>query len=561
MKLLHFALLAALAGTLNAQELAGDWHGALRVSGADLRLVLHVSKIGAEFNGSMDSIDQGAMGIPLSELGFQENTLKFRIAAIGGSYEGKLQPDGSFQGNWTQGGGSLPLSLQRGGFAPEAKAKPAKPSDIDGAWLGSLDAGGMKLRLVFHIVNTESGLTATMDSIDQGAKGIPVTSVVRAGASLKLAMKQLDGVFEGKISDDLSRMEGSWTQLGNTGPLALTRMKDATVAERRRPQNPAKPYPYLEQEVLYPNKSAGISLAGTLTIPKGTGPFPAVVLITGSGQQDRDESLLGHKPFLVLADYLTRKGIAVLRVDDRGIGGSGGNFGAATTADFATDVEAGISYLKTRPEVNVRKIGLIGHSEGGVIAPMVAARNPDVAFIVMMAGTGVTGDQILAKQQALINLAMGMKAEDVRSASARQQKMLELVKGEPDNAALAKKFKQEFAGVIPDAQLDSQLKTLTSPWMRYFLSYDPAEALRRVKCPVLAINGEKDLQVPPSQNLPAIRKSLAAGGNPDYEVVELPGLNHLFQTAKTGSPGEYVEIEETISPVALEKIANWVARR
>ena len=259
----------------------------------------------------------------------------------------------------------------------------------------------MKLRIVFHITNTEDGLTATMDSPDQGAKGLPVTSVIRNGSSLILEMKQVGGRFEGKIAADLSTIEGTWAQGGSSTPFELKRVKDAAV-ERRRPQNPVKPYPYREKEVMYDNPAAGIKLAATLTIPQGKGPFPAMELIVGSGPHDRDESLMGHKPFLVLSDYLTRKGIAVLRADKRGVGKSGGSYAMATTADFATDAEAGVAFLKSCSEVDQHKIGLIGHSEGGVIAPMVAARDPDVAFIVMMAGSGVPGEDILVAQTLLI---------------------------------------------------------------------------------------------------------------------------------------------------------------
>jgi hypothetical protein len=341
----------------------------------------------------------------------------------------------------------------------------------------------------------------------------------------------------------------------------LKRVKDTSELERRRPQNPKQPYPYREEEVQFENKAAGISLAATFTIPQGRGPFPAVFLITGSGPQDRDEAILGHRPFLVLADYLTRKGIAVLRADDRGFGKSSGNFATATTADFATDAEAAVAYLKTRSEVNPRQIGLVGHSEGGIIAPMVAARNPDVAFIVMMAGSGVPGDEILVSQTLLLTEVSGKSHEEAEKNAADEREILALVKQEKDSAILEKEVREKLAGKIPEAQLGIQLKAVSSPWFRYFIDYDPAVALRKVTCPVLAINGEKDLQIPPKQNLPVIRRALEAGGNKNFEVDELPGLNHLFQTAKTGAIGEYAEIEETISPAALEKIASWILKQ
>ncbi|MGO9649197.1 MAG: alpha/beta hydrolase family protein [Terriglobales bacterium] len=553
------ALVAATVSFARAQDIAGDWQGTLSANGAELRLVLHIAKnADGTLKATLDSVDQGANGIPVSSISLKDSKLSLGVDAVHGTYDGRVATDGkTITGTWSQGQ-ALPLDFKRATAPVRSEHKPAKPSDIDGAWMGSLDTGVIKLRVVFHIVNTEDGLTATLDSPDQGTKGLPVASVTRDGASLKMEAKQIGGVFEGKIVADRSAIDGTWTQGGRSLPLVLKPVKDKSELERKRPQNPTKPYPYGEEEVFFDNTAQHVTLAATLTIPPGKTPFPAVLLITGSGPQDRDESLMGHKPFLVLSDYLTRKGIAVLRADDRGVGKSTGNFATATTADFATDTEAGVTYLKTRSEVNPRKIGLIGHSEGGVIAPMVAARNPDVAFIVMMAGTGVPGDALLAAQVEAIGLASGESPEEAAKGAAKEREILTLVETERDEAVLAKEVKEKMAGDVPEAQIGAQLKRITSPWFRYFLTYDPATALRKVTCPVLALNGEKDTQVPPKQNLPAIRKALEQAGNKHFEIDELPGLNHLFQTAKTGAPAEYAEIEETISPVALEKVANWI---
>ena len=497
----------------------------------------------------MDIPEQGANGIPVTSISLKDSKLTFAVASIQGSYRGKVDADGtSIEGIWSQGQ-PLPLKFKRA----------TRPSDIDGAWSGALDAGAKKLRIVFHIANTQDGLVATMESPDEGGQGLPVTVVTRNGALLTLEMKQIGGKFEGKIANDLTTIEGTWTQGGNTLPMVLKRGKNAGELERRRPQNPAKPYPYREEEVAYANPAARIQLAATLTIPPGEGRFPAVFLITGSGQQDRDESLSDHRPFLVLADYLTRKGIAVLRADDRGFGKSGGVFATATTADFATDAEAAVAYLEKRPEIDPHRIGLVGHSEGGTIAAMVAARDRNVAFIVMMAGWAAPGDEILAGQIMRIAEAGGMSHEEAEKNAADERDVLALVKQGKSDAVIEKKLRETLAAKLPDAQVAAQIQGLRSPWLRYFLEYDPTTALKKVTCPVLAINGEKDLQVSAAQNLPVIRKALEAAGNQNFEVVELQGLNHLFQTAKTGSPNEYAEIEETISPLALEKIASWIA--
>jgi uncharacterized protein len=560
-RVLVWAVFAFLGvGLSAAQNIAGDWQGTLKAGGAELRLVLHVAKnADGSLKATLDSVDQGANGIPVTSISLKDSKLNFTVDAVHGAYDGKVTSDANeISGTWTQGQ-PLPLNFKRAAAAPvKTEHKPAKPSDIDGAWLGSLDTGAVKLRVVFHITNTEDGLMATLDSPDQGQNGIPVTTVTREGASLKLEVKSIAGVFAGKISSDLSTVEGTWTQMGNAMPLTLKRVKDTSELERRRPQNPVKPYPYKEEEVSFDNKAGGITLAATLTSPPGKGPFPAVLLITGSGPHDRDESIMGHKPFLVLADFLTRKGMVVLRADKRGCAKSTGDYATAIMVDFAADADAGVAYLKTRPEVDPHRIGLIGHSEGGIIAPMAAAQNPDVAFIVMMAGSGVLGEEIVVAQGVLISEAAGTSHEEAEKSAVEEREVLALVEHEKDDAVLEKQLREKLSGKLPEAQLGAQIKTLTSPWFRYFLIYDPATTLRKVTCPVLALIGEKDLQVPPKQNLPVIRKTLADAGNKNFEVDELPGLNHLFQKAKTGAISEYSEIEETMSPVAMEKIAGWI---
>jgi pimeloyl-ACP methyl ester carboxylesterase len=536
-----------------ASQIAGDWQGTLQVGVQKLRLVLHITQSSdGALKASMDSIDQGANAIAINEILFQGGNLSFTSADVHGSYKGKLNAaTAQIEGTWTQGQ-PLPLNFKRA----------AKASDIDGSWLGTLDAGGQKLRLLVQITNTPEGLHASLNSLDQGSGAIPVSSITRDGSKVALEVKSIMGTFSGTLNKELTTIEGTWNQGGASLPLVLEKKNPEKIGlAAPRPQDPKKPYPYREEDVIYQNKSAGIELGATLTMPQGKGPFPAVVLITGSGPQDRNETILGHRPFLVLADYLTRKGIAVLRADDRGVGKSTGDFNLATTADFATDTEAGVAYLKTRPEIDTRKIGLVGHSEGGVIAPMIAARNHDVAFIVMMAGSGVPGDQVIAEQTRLILEANGVNHESAAKQGANQLELLALIKQEKDPSELEKKMREKLSGQVPEAQIGAAILQVNSPWMRYFVSYDPAIALSKITCPVLAINGEKDLQVPPQQNLPPIRKSLAAAGNKHFEVVELPGLNHLFQTAKTGSPNEYAQISETISPIALEKIAGWILKQ
>jgi fermentation-respiration switch protein FrsA (DUF1100 family) len=379
--------------------------------------------------------------------------------------------------------------------------------------------------------------------------GLELQDITFAEGVLKFALKIVGGSFEGKLNDAGTEIEGSWRQ-GTPLPLVLEKVEKVTVLVR--PQEPKPPFPYQAHDVTFENKAAGLTLAGTLTVPTGKGPHPAVILITGSGPQDRDESLMGHKPFAVLADHLTRQGIAVLRYDDRGAGKSTGNFATATTNEFATDASAAVDYLKARPEIAGTRIGLCGHSEGGVVAPIVASQRSDVAFVVLLAGTGVNGEQVLYEQGQAILKAGGAAPDALEAQLATQKRIFAILREETDMAKAAARLKE----VLPGSE--RQIQSMTSPWMRNFLVYDPATALRKLKCPVLALNGELDTQVLPAQNLPAIEAALKEAGNRDVTITRLPGLNHLFQTAKTGGPGEYGQIEETMSPVALNTISAWI---
>lgn len=441
--------------------------------------------------------------------------------------------------------------------------------NIIGQWSGVLKIQGTQLRVVFNVIKTDSGYASTMDSPDQGAKGIPTTKTEFENESLKITAEKLRMNFEGKLEND-TIIKGNFVQNGFTFPLNLTRglVEKAVV---KRPQEPQKPYSYYSEDVRFENTKDTVALYGTLTLPNKDGQFPAVVLISGSGPQNRDEELMGHKPFLVLSDYLTKNGIAVLRYDDRGTAKSKGIFSKGTSFDFSNDAEAAFNYLLTRKEIISNKIGLMGHSEGGLIAPMIAARNKNVGFVVMLAGTGLSGDQIMLLQQELIARADGSTEADIQKTKRVNKAVFDIVRKneKPNNlnAELTAYLKNELEkdtalaksiGMSVDDYIKSTLKQITSPWFQYFLKYDPQPALTQVKCPVLAINGEKDLQVPPKEDLAAIKKALKKGGNKNFVTKELPGLNHLFQECKTGSPEEYGDIEQSFSPIALEEILKWL---
>jgi pimeloyl-ACP methyl ester carboxylesterase len=454
--------------------------------------------------------------------------------------------------------------------------KPSRPTGKEEIFEGTLKVGGIEIRLVFHLFQqTDGTYLGTLDSPDQGAKDIPLDEVSVKDDAVRLELKRAKMVYKGQRNKDGKEIAGNLQQGGQTFPLTLKKVVKAK--ETRRPQTPKKPYPYEEIEVAYENKKGGVKLAGALTLPRSGGPFPAVLLITGSGPQDRDETLFGHKPFLVLADYLTRRGIAVLRVDDRGVGGSTGKTSEATSADFADDVLAGVEFLKGRKEINSSQIGLIGHSEGGIIAPLVASRSKDVAFIVLLAGTGLPGEEILYLQAAALLKLAGADAALLARQKALQARLFGIVRGEKDNAvaekkvraaleeAIAKLTKEETKQVLDPlgglSGMDAQVQMVLSPWFRHFLDYDPRPALRKVTCPVLALNGEKDVQVPAEVNLKAIAAALKEAGNKDVTTLQLPRLNHLFQTCKTGAVTEYGAIEETLAAAALETIADWISKR
>lgn len=445
----------------------------------------------------------------------------------------------------------------------------AKP--IVGDWHGQLKIQSMKLRISFHVTQTGDAYHSTMDSPDQGAMGIPTTSTTFKDNILQIEMKNMNAKFEGRLAD--GKISGTFKQGGMDLPLVLLQKGIAITSSKPRPQEPTKPYAYKSEDVYFTNnKAKGIKLAGTLTLPKNLKNPPVAIMISGSGPQNRDEEVkvFNHRPFLVWSDYLTKNGVAVLRFDDRGVGESEGSQLDATSADFATDVQAAFTYLKTRADViDTNKIGLIGHSEGGLIAPMVAANNNDIAFIVLLAGPGVNGGEVLRTQVKRASELSNQNSDEINFNEKISKVAFDMVRKETDLDKLKKQLKTYFIQVrdknpkmMPDEmsndKLAAQVKSLTSAWVSYFIRTDPDQFLSKVKCPILAINGSLDFQVMPELNLGGIRKSLLKANNKDVTIKQLEGLNHLFQTAKTGASDEYSIIEETISPVALKLVTNWI---
>src|SRR5437899_2204533 len=511
----------------SSPTLEGNWAGSLQAGEALLHLVLHVSKAeDGSFKATIDSLDQGVYGIEVTSLAQQASALSFKVSSVGASYEGKFSTDhGSIDGAWVQGSVSLPLVFHRQA-AGAGKPKPADAiASAEGVWQGAMAGNGMRLRFQLHVSHDDQKqLVGALDSPDQGISGLPGVKVSQKESAFHFEIPVVSGVYDGTLNPAKTEITGTWTQSSVQQKLDFRRSDQ--LLELIRPQNPTKPYPYREEEILFANASAKISLAGTLTLPPGKGPFPAAILLSGSGPHDRDESLVGHRPFLVLADHLTRKGVAVLRFDKRGIGNSTGDYTSATTEDFAADAQAALAYLKTRKEIDTKKIGLIGHSEGGLIAPLVATHSSDVAWIVLLAGPGLKGEDTLLLQSELILRAAGVNDAEVARTLAFNKRTYALVREEKDPAALEAKLSElvqntSTGAALPPAAVQAQVRMMVSPWFRFYLDYDPLPALQKTACPVLALTGEKDVQISPKERLANTQTTLQDGANKDSQTTEL----------------------------------------
>lgn len=468
----------------------------------------------------------------------------------------------------------------------------AMAQSLTGTWQGNLAIRGRNIPILFHITKDAANqLNAKFDSPRQGALDLACDGVSVVGDSLLIKMKIINGRYAGKLSNDKKQLTGNWYQGVTILPLNLSHISDSLVrfsGEIKRSQTPKPPLPYKSEDVEYDNADKSVHFGATLTVPlpdSGVNYFrapvyPTIVLITGSGKQDRDETIFDHKPFAVIADHLSRNGFAVLRVDDREAGKTTGNFNASTTADFAKDVETAITYLKTRKEVDTNYIGLLGHSEGGMIAPMVAAKRNDIKFIVLLAGPGVKTIDLMEQQTIDVMASDGRTKEDLEKYRPLYKELVTYILTEKDSAkifdgasAIFKAWQKKVGDTVvknttgvTSAQTLSgyltnyirSLRSLSSPWFNFFMQFDPVVYLSQVKCPVLALNGSRDIQVSSKANLAGIEQALKAGGNQHYIVKEMPGLNHLFQHCHKCTVAEYEEMDETFSPEVLGIISSWL---
>lgn len=434
---------------------------------------------------------------------------------------------------------------------------------VVGLWEGLLSLPGLELQFVIRLSSgDDGGFAGALLLPDQLEKEYAAEKVTIESDQLRLTVPAIRGSFEGRFNAERTKLEGRWMQGGRTHTVVLARVVKIRAA--RRPQTPKPPFPYEAIEVRYRNERAPAAFAGTLTLPRGDGPFPAVLLISGGGAQDRDGTILRHKPFLVLADHLTRNGIAALRVDDRGVGGSTGDRTQATSADYAEDALTGVAFLNRHPKITGGRIGLIGHSEGGTIAALAAVASPDVAFIIMLASPGLPGAEYHLQYEASTGRAVGQSEEAIVAKSTLQKRIFSLIEQEDDPAVAERRLRAMLSEAnpgLPKVRIDAGVRRLLSPWFRFSLRHNPARTLQALRCPVLALFGEKDVQVPPQGNREAVSAALARAGNVASSVEVLPRLNHFFQTCETGSPTEYGRIDETIAPAALARVSEWVLQR
>lgn len=548
-------------------SLDGEWSGTLQVGEAQLHLVLHLSKDAqGTWQAKVDSPDQAVYGMDATKLARREDALQFELASVGARFQGKLLPDRkTIRGVWEQGGTGLPLRFERRPTGRAAGAAAANAvSKAEGTWQGAIETGNMRMRLQLHLSHDEAGqLVASVDSLDQGIQGIPASRVSEKAGELKFEIPAFNAQYTGTLSTTKNEISGHWDQNNNLE--ALNFVRSNRVLDLRRPQTPAKPYPYIEEEISFAAGSEKGTLAGTLTLPQGNGPFPAAILVGGSGPNDRDETIAGHKPFLLLADFLTRKGIAVFRYDKRGIAQSTGNFSGATIDDFTSDLQAAVAFAKSRKEVDAKRIGAIGHSEGGILAALAATGSSDLHWLVLLGTPATTGERTLLRQSELVSRAGGLSEEQIARSLQFDRKAYQAVKEEKDLAALQRRLQTLVAqsGLgesMPPEALQTQIRLMTSPWFQQFLTFDPEPVLEQLTLPVLALSGDLDLQVDSVENVPLLRQAYEASGNKDFTIIEIEGVNHLFQKAQSGSPALYGAIEETIAPEVLTAIGNWVTK-
>ncbi len=567
-----FALILLFPLTLSAQQASEmqEWEATLVNGPNKLTLRLLARMTDGKWDAVIQQVQPAGPDVKVDTFAIVGDIVRFEITdGFLASFTGKINAGKDrLVGTWRDGQRSFPVSFERKGI-----------TQVVESWIGTLEGSPQPTELQFRVLKESAGIQiAKFDSLSEQLMGLNALVIRGNDRKLIFSIPAISSRFEGTIDATGDAATGTWTQGTKQVPLTLKRSvaTDAPVVPANagpvRPQTPTPPFRYEIEEVTFTNEVDSVRLAGTLTRPTGDKKSAAVVLISASGPQDRDQTIFGHKPFFVIADELTKSGIAVLRFDDRGIGGSTGDFGSATSADAANDVRAAVAFLRKHPAIDANRVGLIGHSEGASIAPMVAATDPNLGFIVLMAGAGVNGFEILKDQGRRLSEAEGLPAELIETESALQEAIASAVRSAPESAdgnqVVERAVNQYVSRFAPAQQAEmrpapEQIEAFMQMWtpgFRYFLNYEPSADLRRVKCPVLAISGERDLQVWHETNLPAIVAALKAGGNTKFRAVRFPALNHLFQRATTGAVSEYSQIEQTIAPEVLTLLESWIKK-
>lgn len=565
-------LALALAGCARSvgsdpRALPGTWQGTLTTPSGGLRVVVQIEDRGGALSAVMRSPDQGGGDIALEMTRSDAGHLAFHAPSLDGSFDGAWSDSlRAWGGTWSQSGYELPLVLRR------ASAR-ATIDGLDGTWEGAVEREGKRLRLVLHVTTDADGTTARFDAPDAGASGLEVRDLARDKDRVRFIVAVTRAEFDGHLSEEGDVLTGEWRFPGRPVTEVTLRRADREQGAMRGDAGDASartsidaPAPYRSLEVRIENpRSAGVALAGTLTLPDGRGPFPAAVLVSGSGAEDRDESLFGHRPFAVLADYLSRRGIAVLRTDDRGVGGSSGVYSQATPRDLAGDIGAAVAFLEERDDIDPRAVGVIGHSEGGLDAAIAASEDAAIDFVVLLAAPGVPMRRVLLDQHRALGASLGVDTAQLDRAEPVLASVFDAIAGASTDDEAATRMRalltpsaREALGIEGDSG-ELFVQQMARSGIRHSLLLDPAEFVAQVRVPVLAIGGSLDLQVDAARNLAALRAALA--GNRDATVLELPGINYMLQTARTGALAEYAEIAEAVAPVMMETVAAWIEGR
>jgi len=552
-------LVTILANAQTPDDQSGDWLATLDTPMGPLRLQVHVTVTeDGQQAATLESLDQApGQLIPISSVMITTDQFSFEVAAIGARFSGHWnEVSQSYEGVFDQG---MQFTTA---FSRPGNEQKVLIEDLEGSWAGELIRGDITLQFILNFVTDEGETRASMDSPAQGAYGVVITGLRQEGDVIHFQIPAASVSYEAVLNDNT--LNGTWRRTGSE-PISVRfeRVSD-TVQGPNRPQTPQAPFPYHVEDVQIENPEAsGVTLAGTLTLPEGEGPFPGVVLISGSGPQDRNETVWTHQPFAVLADHLTRQGIAVLRYDDRGVAESTGEFSSATSFDLASDTQAVATFLRAHPAI--RSVGLAGHSEGGLIAPIVAVQSPEIDFVILLAGPGTPGDQFVIDQTEA-NLRAAGENEDLITARLNTlAELIEIARTAEDSADAMARLDAALSEdrmqllLIPAGQKQAFMANMARDWYRTLVNYDPADWVPQMHQPVLVLQGNLDLQIVAEPNVSGLRSLLAE--HSDAEIVVMDGLNHLFQPAQTGQMSEYPQIETTFDPEAMDIISTWINTR